>query len=66
MNQFAAALGIGLLWGFIIFAPWPKETVNLKKQGAIAVYEGRAKCEKALNEWVCDMSVEPAKQGEGQ
>jgi len=66
MKGYAVGMAIGMMWGFVIFAPWPKDNANLKKQGAIAVYEGRAKCEKALGEWVCDMSVEPAKQGEGQ
>jgi len=66
MKGYAFGVITGFLWGFIIFDPWPKEIANMKKQGAIAVYEGRAKCEKALGQWVCDMSVEPAKQGEGQ
>lgn len=66
MMKLAIAAAIGLMWGFNLFAPWPKDNSNLIKQGAIAVYEGRAKCEKALSQWVCDMSVEPAKQGDGR
>lgn len=66
MMGYGTGIAVGILLGFVIFDPWPKEIVNMKKQGAIAVYEGRAKCEKALGQWICDMSVEPAKQGEAQ
>gem|GEM_PF-3609639 len=44
---------IGFMWGFVIFSPWPNEEASLKKQGAISVYEGQTKCEKALDTWVC-------------
>lgn len=57
MKEYATGMAIGLMWGFVIFDPWPKDIAALKKQGSIAVYEGRVKCEKVLSEWVCEMTA---------
>lgn len=65
MMGYVTGMVVGMMWGFIIFDPWPKDIAALKKQGAIAVYEGHARCEKALSEWVCDMKAgQPARGGE--
>lgn len=53
LNGLLFGVALGLLWGFNLFYRMPDEAVSLKKQGAISVYEGHTKCEKALDTWVC-------------
>lgn len=51
----ALYLVAGFSLGFTVFYP-DKESVNeLKAKAAVAVYEGRAVCEKALDQWVCSI-----------
>ncbi|MCO6575872.1 hypothetical protein KFU41_15065 [Escherichia coli] len=51
----ALYLTAGFAIGFAVFSPG-KESVNeLKAKVAVAVYEGRAVCEKALDQWVCSI-----------
>lgn len=42
-----------LLWCISLFVVTPQERQSIKESGAIAVYEGKATCEKALDQWVC-------------
>lgn len=63
MSNFAIGMGIGLMYGFIIFFSSPHDKDELRKDGAIQVYEGRMKCEKAMNTWVCGQP-ETNKNGE--
>ncbi|WP_432372341.1 hypothetical protein ACRPHP_16635 [Pantoea allii] len=53
MGNLLFGAGIGFLWGFVIFFNSPAENMAIKKQGAIEVYQGKAKCEQAVGEWVC-------------
>ena len=43
----------GIAFGFAAFYISPDERHEIKVSGAIAVYEGKATCEKALEQWVC-------------
>ena len=43
----------GLFLGLLAFWTDPQEKHKIKVSGAIAVYEGKATCEKALDQWVC-------------
>ena len=45
--------GFGL--GFAVFHPGKEQVSELKAKAAVAVYEGRAVCEKALDQWVCSI-----------
>ncbi len=53
MGEMLTGVILGLLWGFVIFVNSSDENNELTKQGAIEVYEGKIKCEKAMNTWVC-------------
>lgn len=53
MKDFIAGWVTGLIVGFIIFFVTPEQKHEIKVSGAIAVYEGNATCEKALDQWVC-------------
>ncbi len=52
------AMSIGFLWGFNLFWLTPKDVQRIKAEGAVAVYEGRATCEKLFNQWICNMPKE--------
>lgn len=54
MLIFFGGFAIGVMVAF------PSETArnNLMEQGSIAVYEHRAVCEKALDQWVCNLPKE--------
>lgn len=58
MTNFITGIAIGVLWGFAFFFVTPGQKHEIKVSGAIAVYEGKAKCEKALDKWVCKVSKE--------
>ena len=47
------ALGVAI--GFGAFYTTPSKKHEIKVSGAIAVYEGKATCEKALDQWVCNL-----------
>lgn len=47
------ALGVAI--GFGAFYTTPSKKHEIKVSGAIAVYEGKATCEKALDQWVCNV-----------
>ena len=55
MKEFAFAAGmiIGAITAIGIFWIPPEQKHEIKVSGAIAVYEGKATCEKALDQWVC-------------
>ncbi len=54
MKDFAAGIIIGALISISTFF-WvtPEQKHEIKVSGAIAVYEGKATCEKAMGQWVC-------------
>lgn len=47
------AFALGVAIGFGAFYTTPSKKHEIKVSGAIAVYEGKATCEKALDQWVC-------------
>lgn len=53
MKDFAAGIIIGSIIAFATFWVTPEQKHEIKVSGAIAVYEGKATCEKALDQWVC-------------
>lgn len=53
MKEFAAGMLTGSLIAIGIFWVTPEQKHEIKVSGAIAVYEGKATCEKALDQWVC-------------
>lgn len=53
MKDFAAGIIIGAIIAFGTFLVTPEQKHEIKVSGAIAVYEGKATCEKALDQWVC-------------
>ena len=53
MKEFASGMLIGSLISIGIFWVAPEQKHEIKVSGAIAVYEGKATCEKALDQWVC-------------
>lgn len=61
MKEFAfylLASVIGLMRGFNIFWMTPDEKQKIRAEGAVSVYEKRAVCEKALDQWVCSIPKE--------
>lgn len=48
-----------IVFGFFLGAaaafPTGSRDNGIKAEGAVAVYEGRAVCEKALGQWVCSI-----------
>lgn len=44
---------LGVAIGFGAFYTTPSKKHEIKVSGAIAVYEGKATCEKALDKWIC-------------
>lgn len=53
MKDFAAGIIIGAMISFGTFWVTPEQKHEIKVSGAIAVYEGKATCEKALDQWFC-------------
>ena len=53
MMYWIAGVWCGIAFGFAAFYISPTEKHEIKVSGAIAVYEGKATCEKALDQWVC-------------
>lgn len=53
MKDFAAGIIIGAIIAFGTIWVTPEQKHEIKVSGAIAVYEGKATCEKALGQWVC-------------
>ena len=47
------AFVLGVAIGFGAFYTTPSKKHEIKVSGAISVYEGKATCEKALDQWVC-------------
>lgn len=57
-SRYLLASVIGLMWGFNIFWMTPDEKQKIRAAGAVSVYEKRAVCEKALDQWVCSIPKE--------
>lgn len=53
MKEFAAGIIIGAMIAFGALWVTPEQKHEIKVSGAISVYEGKATCEKALDQWVC-------------
>lgn len=53
MKDFAAGIIIGAIIAIGTFWVTPEQKHEIKVSGAIAVYEGKATCEKALDQWIC-------------
>lgn len=45
----------GFILGAVAAFPTDSRDNKIKAEGAVAVYEGRAMCEKALGQWVCSI-----------
>lgn len=48
----------GIAVGAALMLPLEDSSQKLMAKGAIAVYENRAVCEKALDQWVCSIPKE--------
>ena len=48
---------LGVAIGFGAFYTTPSKKQEIKVSGAIAVYEGKATCEKSLDQWVCKVRM---------
>lgn len=53
MNTIVPSFISGFFLAVAIFFTTPEQKHEIKVSGAIAVYEGKATCEKALDQWVC-------------
>lgn len=51
----AFALGVAIAIVVGAFHTTPSKKHEIKVSGATAVYEGKATCEKALDQWVCNV-----------
>lgn len=45
----------GIATGVLLAFPTDSRDTKIKAEGAVAVYEQRATCEKALDQWVCSV-----------
>ncbi|MFV8918755.1 hypothetical protein [Serratia fonticola] len=57
-SPYAVGISVGLWLGFILFWSSPSDKQHIRAEGAVEIYEGRAVCEKALDQWVCSMPKE--------
>ncbi|EDD5304153.1 hypothetical protein BVE49_20940 [Salmonella enterica] len=48
-------LGLGILFGIIMVFPTNSRDNEIRARAAVAVYEGRITCEKALDQWGCSI-----------